>query len=1250
MGSFQLFDEVLLLRDDAVVALGRVVKILSTDICEKVFLGMDRLGVLIESVVDEEMVFPYSPSVFENMGQALDSVVMWPRRDTKLVSNLSMDSQQSDSDDCEMILPPVPPVSISRELDGVETVSTPSAFVQGDIVSLLSDGIVVGEGSVFSTSPDGMCHNSIIGIGNISITVLKCNQGNENFLLPFPHVGADTLSECIGTFAVWRVLDVRKVSVPIEMQGGSLQSARIISTNDKGKGHFVVDCEETPDISQKRKPLTAAEKGKGHAAVKDFTQRKDWTAELVEVFCLDRETILAKGRITVAASLGVVNDQILGDANVGVTLVECFGTVYFTAFQPGVPCLVSWPIRCVRLVEDGRFLGDIIDQGVPNTVDAIGPLELSYEPVKRPYNFDKRKKADPEARRVADFQKKAATMITPEAIDAVKRIKCCSKNCCERMPSKHIAEVRMDFQGSCTVDKSTYILSLFDSRPQHVISKGLMVLKTLIICKKAFHGILGFSKGQFYVYKAQHESGAKIGFHGNKGLPKPRGNTEVAHALLGGILAQTAEPMPHNVYNGYHGTGGIEYRLPSCFTRSSIFEELCSKMTAENLPLVSSSTFYNIWNTHFENFKVHSTSAFSKCDLCSLFKEQLHKEKRREPRAHIERQREAHLREQMSRRQCYYGAKILSKVEPETYLCIIHDKMDQAKTWLPKVGYNPKALNNAGHPMPVSLTGMLTHGHLPGAFAHLSLTGVWPGDSDFTVTSLAKCFRDLEDFSGDISGDISVDPFQSKHSIHEAVMDSSAFRSGYLEPKNISLEMFKGNENQSPTMEDSSEIIFNPLPRHLTLQMDNSGKDNKNQIVMAFCSDLVSRGVFETVTMSFLMVGHTHEDVDALFSKIALQIRGREVATVRAMMTEVWLCQEVHPVPSLITEVADYKGYLESFHMNFDIIGQSFPVAFLFSMRNNVPIYQYKARQSDTWIPVNGRCIWTTDASTKLKILPFGDPPAKRMTDATYTKAAEVVPYLRRYCAYLARTCPDPSSEAYRQRSPLIAYWERIADILDGQIRPVYDENIVEPLSTRFWPRTNHGTGFKSDFGSSVEDGLPQNSDLIILQDEFDGEMEDREELFVGRRSEKEKQRWTPLQEIKVDNFILLRPEEAWEAEHGKGHHFWLVKALSVVDENHVTEEGPRAMFLIEWWRPKHVKETVSDKHRYLKCFALTQSWERDPGFSASQEIWQMASSALYGWTSKMDPANIMSRGLKIPKSVLDNVKASLKRILDEAN
>ena len=43
---------------------------------------------------------------------------------------------------------------------------------------------------------------------------------------------------------------------------------------------------------------------------------------------------------------------------------------------------------------------------------------------------------------------------------------------------------------------------------------------------------------------------------------------------------------------------------------------------------------------------------------------------------------------------------------------------------------------------------------------------------------------------------------------------------------------------------------------------------------MAFLFDLVRRGVFEEITFNRLVVGHTHEDIDALFSIISRHIAG----------------------------------------------------------------------------------------------------------------------------------------------------------------------------------------------------------------------------------------------------------------------------------------------------------------------------------------------------------------------------------------
>ena len=67
--------------------------------------------------------------------------------------------------------------------------------------------------------------------------------------------------------------------------------------------------------------------------------------------------------------------------------------------------------------------------------------------------------------------------------------------------------------------------------------------------------------------------------------------------------------------------------------------------------------------------------------------------------------------------------------------------MDKSKTSIPRLHLKSKSI--AGTNLGLSLTGILTHGHHIGGFSHLSLPFVHKG-SQFTITSLAKCLRDLE--------------------------------------------------------------------------------------------------------------------------------------------------------------------------------------------------------------------------------------------------------------------------------------------------------------------------------------------------------------------------------------------------------------------------------------------------------------------------------------------------------------------------
>ena len=82
---------------------------------------------------------------------------------------------------------------------------------------------------------------------------------------------------------------------------------------------------------------------------------------------------------------------------------------------------------------------------------------------------------------------------------------------------------------------------------------------------------------------------------------------------------------------------------------------------------------------------------------------------------------------------------------------IIHDKIDKKKTPIPRLRVKSKSV--VGTNLGLSLTGMLTHGHSTGGFGHFSLRFAHMG-SQFTIKSLAKCLRDLEDAHLDMYGDL----------------------------------------------------------------------------------------------------------------------------------------------------------------------------------------------------------------------------------------------------------------------------------------------------------------------------------------------------------------------------------------------------------------------------------------------------------------------------------------------------------------
>jgi hypothetical protein len=66
------------------------------------------------------------------------------------------------------------------------------------------------------------------------------------------------------------------------------------------------------------------------------------------------------------------------------------------------------------------------------------------------------------------------------------------------------------------------------------------------------------------------------------------------------------------------------------------------------------------------------------------------------------------------------------------------------------------------------------------------------------------------------------------------------------------------------------------IPKTLFLQLDNTTRQNKGKYLMAYLSLLVEHGVFDEVRVNFLPKGHTHEDVDQLFSRLGVLLRTQD--------------------------------------------------------------------------------------------------------------------------------------------------------------------------------------------------------------------------------------------------------------------------------------------------------------------------------------------------------------------------------------
>ena len=69
----------------------------------------------------------------------------------------------------------------------------------------------------------------------------------------------------------------------------------------------------------------------------------------------------------------------------------------------------------------------------------------------------------------------------------------------------------------------------------------------------------------------------------------------------------------------------------------------------------------------------------------------------------------------------------------------------------------------------------------------------------------------------------------------------------------------------------------------LRTQTDNCLRENKNKNMFVFCACLVALGHFQEVQLSFLIMGHIHDDIDQRFSIISNILKRQDILSLKQM-------------------------------------------------------------------------------------------------------------------------------------------------------------------------------------------------------------------------------------------------------------------------------------------------------------------------------------------------------------------------------
>jgi hypothetical protein len=423
------------------------------------------------------------------------------------------------------------------------------------------------------------------------------------------------------------------------------------------------------------------------------------------------------------------------------------------------------------------------------------------------------------------------------------------------------------------------------------------------VCVSCYRAVVGISRSSMYAYRNMVQEGtikaiAKDGLFitpfGLLRQPRRRHKMDHTEALLFEYARTLGQTAPNA-----KGKNVAHSRIILPHSRIAelaiALNRLGFEQSGENSEVVKEGTLRHVLaELHMQGHKisVKPSKDMCRCEHCDLLDGKADKLRGADPESYRTTlaQKQMHLRQVKEQRDHFDAQKEMAQQKPTKLWCFTYDGMDQAKTQLPhlkgRLSKNLEPLVRLG----VHAVGAFCFGAPVPVMGFLNFPDVRK-DSSLSVCILDHAldiqFKKLEEMYGRRAA---AAPVLERAAVLAAAAAASAAAGTVAQAESPPCAAGAGaaaatapREHAETKSRSRYNDFGNHWPERLHVTFDNAASDAKNQFVFRYLGLLVLHGVFDAITVSTLIVGHTHDIVDQMFSVWSKLLRITDCKTYEQM-------------------------------------------------------------------------------------------------------------------------------------------------------------------------------------------------------------------------------------------------------------------------------------------------------------------------------------------------------------------------------